>query len=601
MAEHRADLLRNLRVMCAVSWQADRLRSLAALATTGLVPVTRSMQAVGFGLLADGVVRGDHGRATAGAVVVAGLTGANRLLDWASVTVRMRLREKTILLLDQQVMAHVAGAPGLEHHERPEHQDRLGLIRWERWALNNPFMPIAWTLGCVVQMLATLAVLGGLHPVLLLLPLAGIPSLLTGLRVERLWERTRQEHAQAKRGLGVLFELATTAPAAKEIRVFDLGDELERRHRETFEAVDRHERAVDLRAGLLTAAGWGCFAVGYMGAVAFVVVRAVAGDLSVGAVVVTLSLGAQVNGQVAELVENARWFTRTTEAVGRYRWLAEYAARTRAALAPADPAPVPARLTVGVTFDQVGFTYPGTTAPVLTDVRLHLPAGSTVAIVGENGAGKTTLVKLLLRFYEPTDGAILIDGVDVRRFPLEAWRARLAAGFQDFAKLQFVARESVGVGSLPHLDCDDVVTAALGRAAAGDLPASLPTGLDTQLGREFDGGVDLSTGQWQKVALARAMMRDDPLVLVLDEPTASLDAATEHALFERFAGQARRAGKRSGAITILVSHRFSTVRMADLILVVEGGRVSETGSHDDLLRRGGRYAELFGLQARSYR
>jgi ATP-binding cassette subfamily B protein len=338
-----------------------------------------------------------------------------------------------------------------------------------------------------------------------------------------------------------------------------------------------------------------------MAAVTFVVLRAVAGDLSVSAVVVTLALGAQVNNQVGDLVENARWSLLTTQAVGRYRWLADYSARARAALRPAEPAPVPARLTSGITFAGVGFTYPGTDAAVLRDVDLHLPAGATVAIVGENGAGKTTLAKLLMRFYEPTEGAILVDGVDIRRFEVEAWRDRLSAGFQDFAKLQFLARESVGVGSLPHLDDVPAVVGALDRGAAGDLVARLPAGLETQLGREFDGGVDLSVGQWQKLALGRAMMRDDPLVLLLDEPTASLDAATEHALFERFAGQARRAAGRTGAVTLLVSHRFSTVRMADLILVVEDGRVVERGDHDALMAAGGRYAELYGLQARSYR
>ncbi|MGI8809430.1 MAG: ABC transporter ATP-binding protein [Acidimicrobiales bacterium] len=598
-----ADLLANLRTMCAVSWEADRARSIGTLVTTALRPVTGSMQAVGFGLIADGVLGGDDARAATGALVVAGLMGANRLLEWGSVTLRMRLREHTIVLLDAQVMGYVAGAPGLEHHERPMHQDKLGMIGWERTdqGLHNPFMPIAWTVGSLVQMLATLAVLGGLHPLLLLLPLAGIPPLVIGLRIEGRWEQVRREHAEARRRMALLSELATTAPAGKELRVFDLADELEQRYRAAFEAVDRRERGVDLRAGLMAAAGWACFAVGYMAAVALVVSRAVAGDLSVGAVVVTLTLGAQVNRQVAELVDNARWFARTTESIGRYRWLADYSARAHAALVPADPAPVPERLESGITFEGVSFTYPGTDAPVLEHVDLHLPAGSTVALVGENGAGKTTLAKLLLRFYEPTEGSIRVDGVDIRRFELDSWRGRLSAGFQDFAHLQFVARESVGVGSLPHITDDAAVIAALDRAAAGELPARLPSGLDTQLGREFDGGVDLSTGQWQKVAMARAMMREDPLLLILDEPTASLDAATEHALFERFAGQAHRAAQRTGAITLLVSHRFSTVRMADLILVVDGGRVLERGTHSELMRAGGRYAELYLLQARSYR
>jgi ATP-binding cassette subfamily B protein len=238
---------------------------------------------------------------------------------------------------------------------------------------------------------------------------------------------------------------------------------------------------------------------------------------------------------------------------------------------------------------------------VLADVDLRLPAGRTVAIVGDNGAGKTTLVKLLCRFYEPSAGSITVDGVALGDFTVEDWRSRISAGFQDFGRLHLVARESIGVGDHALLGSDAVVLGALERAAAAELPAALPQGLETQLGRDFDGGVDLSQGQWQKVALGRAMMRQAPLLLVLDEPTASLDAPTEHALFERFTGAARQAAARSGAITILVSHRFSTVRMADIILVVSGGRVAEMGDHAALMRAGGLYAQLYELQARGYR
>src|SRR5262249_50345806 len=233
---------------------------------------------------------------------------------------------------------------------------------------------------------------------------------------------------------------------------------------------------------------------------------------------------------------------------------------------------------------------------VLDGVDLLLPAGRTVAIVGENGAGKTTLVKLLCRFYEPTAGRITVDGVPLADVPVEAWRARASAGFQDFARLMLVARESIGVGDVARLAREAEILGALERAAAAELPASLPRGLDTQLGREFQDGVELSQGQWQQVALGRAMMRPAPLLLVLDEPTASLDAPTEHALFERFAGAARRAAAGSGAVTILVSHRFSTVRMADLILVVAGGRIAEAGDHATLVRQGGTYAQLYELQ-----
>lgn len=238
---------------------------------------------------------------------------------------------------------------------------------------------------------------------------------------------------------------------------------------------------------------------------------------------------------------------------------------------------------------------------MLRDVSLHVPAGATVAIVGDNGAGKPTLVKLLCRFYDPTEGAIRVDGIDLTRIDPVKWRERLSAGFQDFSKFELIARETVGVGRLDAVGDEEAVADALERAAANDVISALPAGFDTQLGKSFVGGAELSGGQWQKLALGRAMMRPDPVLLVLDEPTAALDAQTEHALFERYAGAARRAGAAKGAITVLVSHRFSTVRMADLIVVIDGARVAETGTHDQLMASGGLYAELFELQARAYR
>jgi ATP-binding cassette subfamily B protein len=225
-----------------------------------------------------------------------------------------------------------------------------------------------------------------------------------------------------------------------------------------------------------------------------------------------------------------------------------------------------------------------------------------VAIVGENGAGKTTIVKLLAKMYEPSSGAILLDDTPLSRVPAGEWRARLAGAFQDFFRFEFHAGRAVSVGDLPRLDDEPAVIAAVNRAGAGDVVARLPSGLGTQLGPTWPGGVELSFGQWQKLALARGFMRDDPLLLVLDEPTAALDAETEHALFERYAAAARDPGaKRSGRITILVSHRFSTVRMADLIVVLEGARLVEVGTHEALMARKGHYADLYGIQAAAYR
>jgi ATP-binding cassette subfamily B protein len=279
----------------------------------------------------------------------------------------------------------------------------------------------------------------------------------------------------------------------------------------------------------------------------------------------------------------------------RLAWLEDYAA---AFVARAD-APVPEMLTKGIELERVSFAYPGTTDLVLQDVNVTLPAGAVIAIVGENGAGKSTLVKLLSKFYEPTEGRVLVDGVDLAAMPADQWRSRLSGAFQDFYRFEFRAQHTVGLGDVPRLDEESAVATAVGRAGADDVVAQLASGLQTQLGPAWPDGVEVSFGQWQKFALARGFMRDEPLLLVLDEPTAALDAETEHALFEQYASGARR-DTGTGRIVILVSHRFSTVRMADLIVVLDGSRVVEVGSHEELMARNGQYADLYGIQAAAY-
>jgi ATP-binding cassette subfamily B protein len=238
---------------------------------------------------------------------------------------------------------------------------------------------------------------------------------------------------------------------------------------------------------------------------------------------------------------------------------------------------------------------------VLTDLDLFLPAGATVAVVGENGSGKTTLVKLLLGMYRPTSGSILVDDVELASIADDAWRSRCTAAFQDFSRFSLPAVESVGVAELPSLESEPLAVAALDRAGAAELPGQLPSGLATYVGSPYTGGHNLSGGQWQKLALGRAMRSPDPLLVVLDEPTASLDAQAEHALFERYAAASAAYAGAVGTITLLVSHRFATVRMADVIIYLESGHAIEAGSHDELMDTGGRYAELFTLQAQGYR
>jgi ATP-binding cassette subfamily B protein len=312
--------------------------------------------------------------------------------------------------------------------------------------------------------------------------------------------------------------------------------------------------------------------------------------------VLALAAGANLSRYLGVTVGQAEFLRWTLVAAQRLVWLEQYAERNR----DRADAPVPDRLREGIKLEHVSFRYPGTERFVLDDVDLELRAGSVVALVGENGAGKTTLVKLLCRFYDATEGTVTVDGTDLARIDANEWRQRLSGAFQDFFRFEYTARQTIGVGDLEHLDDLGVVEAAVARGGAGDVIASMPSGLETQLGPTWREGVELSIGQWQKLALARGFMREQPLLCVLDEPTAALDAETEHALFERFAAASRESSEQ-GRITVLVSHRFSTVRMADLIVVLDGARIAESGSHDELMARDGLYAELYTMQATAYR
>jgi ATP-binding cassette subfamily B protein len=249
----------------------------------------------------------------------------------------------------------------------------------------------------------------------------------------------------------------------------------------------------------------------------------------------------------------------------------------------------------GVRFEQVCFSYPGSEDPVLREISLHLKPGDSLALVGENGSGKTTLIKLLTRLYRPDAGRILLDGLDLQHWEAEALRQRIGVIFQDFGRYQFLVGENIGAGDMNHFDDRQRWQQAAEMGMAEPFIAQLPEKYDTQLGKWFKGGRELSGGQWQKIALARAFMRVKADLLVLDEPTATMDAAAEATIFEHFRELSR------GKMTILISHRFSTVRMADQIIVIEKGRIVERGSHKELMTLGGQYAYLFSLQAEGYR
>jgi ATP-binding cassette subfamily B protein len=520
------------------------------------------------------------------------------LLRIVSTRVQRRFRDKVTIALESHVARLQASVPTIAHQERPEILDRLAMLRDQVFVLDHMYMSVFSTCGWVLRLAVTVALLVSIHPALALLAAFALPTVITSSWRPAVERQVREQTAQANRLARHLFTLATTASPGKELRVAGISEGMIVARRAVWERWYAPLEAVRWGSAVWHTLAWAIFGLAYVGAIVFVAwgLMAPAGD-----VLLVLAAGARLSAYVGATVGEIGFLRGIwMDGSRRLAWLEAYAA---SAAATADRE-VPPSLERGIRLEHVSFAYPGTDRLVLDDVSLDLPAGTVIAVVGENGAGKSTLVKLLGKLYEPTAGAIFADDVPLARLPAEAWRKRLAGAYQDFFRFELRARQAIGLGDLPRVDDGLAVFDAVTRAGADDVVARLPNRLETQLGPTWPGGVEVSFGQWQKLALARGFMRDDPLLLVLDEPTAALDAETEHALFERYAAAAHGAGRgpdRQGRITILVSHRFSTVRMADLIVVLDGAKVAEVGTHDDLLAAGGQYAELYGIQAAAYR
>ena len=553
------------------------------LALVAAVP--DALLALWFKLMADAIVADDATKLRLTAIAL-GLSAAGTwFLRTVSTRVQRRFRDKVTIALESHVARLQATIATIAHQEVPEYLDRIAMLRDQVFVLDHMYMALFSMAGWILRLAVTIALLVSVHPALALLAVFALPTVFTAA-----WrpgvERAAQERAAPFNRLARhLFAMATTASPG-------IGERLRRDRRAAWESGHRPIAATRWGSMMWHTAAWAIFAAGYVGSVVFV---AAGLHASAGAVLLVLAAGARLSGYVGATVGELG-FLRGFWVYGarRLAWLEDYAA----SVASAADLTAPARLERGVRFEHVSFAYPGTQRLALDDVTFDLPAGAVVAVVGENGAGKSTLVKLLARMYEPTSGRILVDGTPLARIAADSWRTKMAGAFQDFFRFELRARQSVGVGDVPRLDDDLAVASAVSRAGADDVIARLGAGLDTQLGPTWPGGVEVSFGQWQKLALARGFMREGPLVLVLDEPTAALDSETEHALFERYAAAARTT---VGRITILVSHRFSTVRMADLIVVLQGARVAEVGSHEELMERGGPYAELYGIQAAAYR
>ena len=582
--------------LCKLGYRNEPRLMVASFVVSQLAALPDALLALWLMLLGKGVLDHRSGMVQGAAIGLGVSTAATWFLRTVSTRVQRRFRDKVTIALEAHVARLQASVATVAHQERPEYLDRLSMLRNQVFVLDHMYMSLFSTLGWILRLGVTMALLASIHPALILLVVFAIPTVLTSTWRPEVERSAQERGAQSNRLARHLFTIATTGPAGKEVRVTGIGERLVTERRAAWERWYGPVAAARRDSALWHALAWAIFGFAYVGAVVFV-----SSGLGAAAdqVILVLAAGARLSAYIGATVGEIGFLRGFwMDGSRRLAWLEDYAA----SVAALGDLPVPARLHRGVRFDHVSFVYPGTSRVVLDDVSVTLPAGAVVAIVGENGAGKTTLVKLLAKMYEPSSGSILVDDTPLARIPAGEWRACLAGAFQDFFRFEFRAGHTVGLGDLSRLDDKAAVVAAVDRAGAGDVVARLTAGLDTQLGPTWPGGIDLSFGQWQKLALARGFMRDRPLLLVLDEPTAALDAETEHALFERYAAAARATGESDrGRITIVISHRFSTVRMADLIVVLDGARLVEVGTHDELMVKRGQYSELYSIQAAAYR
>ncbi len=565
---------------------------LALVGSIGVLPFT----ALAMRELVIGVGQSHGGLALAAAVAV-GL-GYALSLSIDNITdslVRTAMDQLGRLHINPQTVEDICAIDGIEHIERSEFLDRLSIVRSGASRIAGTLWNPVVVVANFLKISLTTVLLGMINPLLLLLALLATAPIFADRLGERHIKATELRTSDAFRLQQHLFEVLTGAGSSKEVIVAGAARRLRARREGEWDALQRLRVRAQIGASGMRIAGWMVFVGAFVGALALVLSESTGADTAVGDIVLAVIVAASLRTSVQVAVDSVSRATAVGRFVEPYLWLTDYVG-THGETGTSD---APDRMVHGVSLQQLSFRYEGASKNALSDITADIPSGSVVAIVGEYGSGKSTLVKLLQKFYRPTEGLILVDGVPLDEVASRTLRAKSSGVFQDFGRFQVTMRESVGIGEVSAIGDDERIRGALRSAGAEQFADRLPAGLATQLGVEL-GGIDLSEGQWQRTALARAAMRSSPILLVLDEPTASLDAEAEEYIFGRFRDLSRQAASASGGVTILVSHRFSTVTTADLILVLKHGRIVERGSHAQLMDAGGEYAELYRLQVKAY-
>jgi ATP-binding cassette subfamily B protein len=520
------------------------------------------------------------------AVIVIALAGCQRGLSASQSLLRALLGQRVnVMILEKALTLELA------HFEDSEFYDKLTQARRE--ASSRPLSLVTRTFGLVqnaISLSSYAVLLFAFSPwAVVILIGAGLPSFFAEAKFSGDAFRLFRWRSPDTRMQMYLETVIAREDGVKEVKLFQLGPKLLQRYRAIFNRLFVEDRALTIRRDT-----WGFLlglvaSVAFYGAYAWIVLATIYGRITLGAMTMYLVLFRQGQSAVSAILTAISGMYEDNLYLSNLYDYLEQPVPVRRGSSPKGPDPER-----GLEFEHVSFAYPGADGKALTDISLELRRGESLALVGENGSGKTTLIKLLTRLYEPTEGRILLDGLDLRDWDVEVLRRRIGVIFQDFGRYQFTIGENIGAGDVRHMDDEVRQEAAAETGMAAPFIDSMPERYNTQLGRWFKGGRELSGGQWQKIALSRAFMRSEADILVLDEPTAAMDAAAEAQVFELFREEAR------NKMTILISHRFSTVRAADQIVVLHDGRIIESGTHESLLVEKGTYAQLFQLQARGY-